>query len=466
MRVRIPKEAFTPVYFPLLREESCRYLLLYGGAGSGKSVFAVQRLLVRLMERPGRNLLVARAVAATHRDSTYALFQQIANRWGVSGLFRFSDLRITCKNGNAVIFKGLDDPEKLKSVTFPRGELTDIWIEEASELNEAQFNQLDLRLRGRQGHKQMLLTFNPISSMHWLKRRFFDHLDPRAKVLRTTYRDNPFLDEDFRRTLEGYRESDPYYYQVYCLGEWGVLGGSIFHPQNTARRLAEAPKPLSRGEFLFSTCYDEELGRVLIREESVRFAPEEGGYISVYREPQPGREYIIGGDTAGEGSDYFVAQVVDRESGEQVCTLRARMDEDLFARQLYCLGTWYNRALVAVESNFSSYPIRELEKLGYANQYARPREEGGGRGFRTTSSTRPLIIAGLVEIAREHPDWLNDPETLREMLSFVRGPRGRPEAQSGAHDDCVMALAIAYYVRESRLPRRTENGWTFGEIER
>jgi len=72
VRVQIPKEAFCPAYFPLLREEDCRYLVLYGGAGSGKSMFAVQRLLVRLMERPMCNLLVARAVAATHRDSTYA----------------------------------------------------------------------------------------------------------------------------------------------------------------------------------------------------------------------------------------------------------------------------------------------------------------------------------------------------------------------------------------------------------
>lgn len=469
MRVTIPRGAFNPVYLPLLREEGSRYLVLYGGAGSGKSLFTVQRLLIRLMEQPGRNLLVARAVAATHRDSTYALFRQVIGKWGLGGVFRCVDgeMRIFCSNGSSVIFKGLDDPEKLKSITFPGGELTDVWIEEASELNEGQFNQLDLRLRGQGLKKQMTLTFNPVSSLHWLKRRFFDRPDPRAVVLKTTYRDNLFLDDDYRRTLEGYRESDPYYYQVYCLGEWGVLGKSVFHPGKVAGRLQQVPGPVDRGEFVFETGYDEGLGRVLLRDGTIRFAGGGGGCVSVYRPPEPGREYVIGGDTAGEGSDYFVAQVLDCGSGEQVCTLRGRMDEDVYARQLYCLGRWYNWALVAVEANFSSYPLRELERLGYPNQYARERIDSGSSrgvqslGFRTTSSTRPVIIAGLVEVVREHADWINDPETLREMLSFVRSSRGRAEAQAGAHDDCVMALAIAYHVRQTRQPQTAETQWSF-----
>lgn len=469
MKVIIPQDAFNPVYLPLLYEEESRYLVLYGGAGSGKSLFTAQRLLIRLMEQPGRNLLVARAVAATHRDSTYALFKQVIGRWGLTSLFKCRDgeLRIACANGNGVIFKGLDDPEKLKSVTFPGGELTDVWIEEASELSEGQFNQLDLRLRGLGLTKQMTLTFNPVSSMHWLKRRFFDSPDPRARVLKTTYKDNLFLDGDYRRTLEGYRESDPYYYQVYCLGEWGVLGKSIFHPGRVAGRLERVRGPIERGEFIFETGYDEQAGRVLIRQETVSFMRDDGGCVSVYRPPEPGHSYVIGGDTAGEGSDYFVAQVLDLDSGEQVCTLRGRMDEDVYARQLYCLGRWYCWALIAVEANFSSYPMRELERQGYPNQYAREGIDPGSfrsvpsYGFRTTSSTRPVIIAGLVEVAREHTDWINDPETLREMLSFVRSRSGRAEAQAGAHDDCVMALAIAYYVRQGWQKPAEEREWSF-----
>ena len=123
MNIIIPKKAFNPKFYPLLREDSHRYLLLYGGAGSGKSVFAVQRFLYRLLTLPLCNLLVVRAVAATNRDSTFALFRQVISRWGLSALFacKESDLRITCANGNSVIFKGLDDTEKLKSITFPKG---------------------------------------------------------------------------------------------------------------------------------------------------------------------------------------------------------------------------------------------------------------------------------------------------------------------------------------------------------
>lgn len=451
--IHLPQEVFTPKFYPLLQEEDHRYLVLYGGAGSGKSVFAAQRFLYRLLSRPLCNLLVVRAVAATHRDSTYALFRQIMAQWGVSQLFtcRETDLRITCKNGNMAVFKGLDDREKLKSITFPKGELTDIWVEEASQISQADFNQLDVRLRGRAAPKQMVLTFNPISAQHWLKSRFFDQPDPRALVMKSTYRDNPFLDEAYRQTLESYRDTDPYYYAVYCLGEWGVLGQSIFDGKRLTQRLGELPGPVKQGDFT----WQEPPGRPgHIARETIRFLESPQGLAKIYREPCPGRSYVVGGDTAGEGSDFNVAQVLDRETGEQVCTLRGPMDEDLFARQLFCLGLYYNTALLAVEINFSTYPVRELERLGYPRQYRRMGEDSlTGRprqswGFRTTSATRPLLIAGLVELARDGPQRLNDRETIQEMLRFVRSDRGRPQAQQGAHDDCVMALGIAWYAKD------------------
>ena len=482
-RVTIPQKAFNPAFLPFLEDQSHRYLVLYGGAGSGKSVFAVQRFLYRLLGLPLCNVLVVRAVAATHRDSTYALFRQVIQRWGLGELFtcRESDLRITCANGNAVIFKGLDDAEKLKSLTFPKGELTDVWVEEASEISEGDFNQLDVRLRGRGAHKQMVLTFNPVSARHWLKRRFFDREDPRAAVMKSTYRDNRFLDGDYKATLESYRDTDPYYYAVYCLGEWGVLGQSLFDARQVSRRLGELPGPVKRGEFTISSRYSPQAEAVLLDRASLRWVDSPTGPVQVYREPEPEGDYILGADTAGEGSDFNVAQVIDRRTGRQVCTLRGQMDEDLFARQLYCLGTWYNTALLAVEANFSSYPIRELERLGYPRQYVRQTEDSfthrptRSYGFKTTSVTRPLLIAGLVEVVRDHPEWLNDRDTLEEMLTFVRNQRGRPEAQQGAHDDCVMALGIAYYVRaQAQGPAgagasspfvsigRGEEGWTSG----
>ncbi len=466
MQVTIPREAFNPLFRPYLTDNTHRYLILYGGAGSGKSVFAVQRFLYRLLTLPLCNILVVRAVAATNRDSTYALFRQVISKWGLSELFscKDSDLRISCANGNSVIFKGLDDTEKLKSITFPKGELTDIWIEEASEVLEEDFNQLDVRLRGKGAHKQMVLTFNPVSVLHWLKLRFFDRKDPRALVLKSTYKDNQFLDEDYKRTLEGYKDTDPYYYSVYCLGEWGVLGQTIFDAQKVSERLSQLAGPVRRGEFTFATWYSPEANEVLIDDSTIRWVEMDTGPIQIYQEPAPGGAYVIGADTAGEGSDFNVGQVIDHITGQQVCTIRGQMDEDLFAKQLYCLGKHYHTALVSVEANFSSYPIRELERLRYPRQYVRQAEDSfthrirQSYGFKTSSVTRPLVIAGLVEVVREHPEWLNDRDTLNEMLTFVRNENGRPEAQEGAHDDCVMSLGIAYYTRGRSAPAQGDGG--------
>ena len=466
MQVTIPRGAFNPLFRPYLTDNTHRYLILYGGAGSGKSVFAVQRFLYRLLTLPLCNILVVRAVAATNRDSTYALFRQVISKWGLSELFscKDSDLRISCANGNSVIFKGLDDTEKLKSITFPKGELTDIWIEEASEILEEDFNQLDVRLRGKGAHKQMVLTFNPVSVLHWLKLRFFDRQDPRAVVLKSTYKDNQFLDEDYKRTLEGYKDTDPYYYSVYCLGEWGVLGQTIFDAQKVSERLSQLAGPVRRGEFTFATWYSPEANEVLIDDSTIRWVEMDTGPIQIYQEPAPGGAYVIGADTAGEGSDFNVGQVIDHITGQQVCTIRGQMDEDLFAKQLYCLGKHYHTALVSVEANFSSYPIRELERLRYPRQYVRQAEDSfthrirQSYGFKTSSVTRPLVIAGLVEVVREHPEWLNDRDTLNEMLTFVRNENGRPEAQEGAHDDCVMSLGIAYYTRGRSAPAQGDGG--------
>lgn len=128
-------------------------------------------------------------------------------------------------NGSLIIFKGIDDPEKIKSIA----NITDIWIEEASELNENDFNQLDLRLRGNTNStKQIYITFNPISQLHWLKKSFFDSPRSNAIVVKSTYKDNVFIDKDYFHVLEKLKFTNPQYYKIYALGEWGVIGDLIF----------------------------------------------------------------------------------------------------------------------------------------------------------------------------------------------------------------------------------------------
>jgi len=222
-------------------------------------------------------------------------------------------------------------------------------------------------------------------------------------------------------------------------------GSPVFRNEDLVVRRANTQPPLLRGLFCFD--YDG------LQISGIRLMPDSGGPVTVYSPPEPGVPYVIGGDTAGDGSDWFTAQVLDNRTGKQAAVLRHRCDEGLYARQLYCLGQYYNTALIGVEANYSTFPIRELERLGYPRQYVREAEDTfTGRlresfGFLTTSVTRPLIIAGLVEVARDSPELICDFDTLGEMLSFVYNSHRRPEAMAGAHDDLVMALAIAHYIR-------------------
>lgn len=455
VNIQISKKVFNKAFLPYLENDK-RYLVFYGGAGSGKSFFIGERYIYKILVSKRFNLLVTRKTSKSNRDSTFALFKQIINKWKLSKYFKIneSDLRIKCLlNGNEIIFAGLDDVEKLKSITFSKGELTDIWIEEASEILESDFNQLDVRLRGKGTKKQIVISFNPIDINHWLKRRFFDRKDDNITIFHSTYKDNEFLDDDYKQLLEGYKETDEYYYNVYCLGMWGVLGKTVFDARKINERLQNLKKPLKVGYFTYDYDDTKTKGKKI---SNIKWVNDRNGYINIYQLPNSPAitKYCIGGDTAGEGSDFFTGHVLDARTGIQVAVLKHQFDADLYAKQMYCLGKYYKDALIGIETNFDSYPIMELERLGYTNMYVREKlDEYTGKlekryGFKTTMLTRPIIIDRLIQIVRENVESINDEDTLQELLTIIRNEKSRIEAPEGGHDDQMMGLAIAHQTRE------------------
>lgn len=196
---------------------------------------------------------------------------------------------------------------------------------------------------------------------------------------------------------------------------------------------------------------------------SYSFVEQEGGFIRIWYKPQAGRPYVIGGDTKGEGSDFFAGRVVDNISGQRVASLHGQMDADVYAHQMYCLGRWYNNALVGIEVNFDTFPVVELQRLKYPRQYVRQiYDTFTGKhqdrfGFRTDGNTRPLIISKMVVFLRDHIDLIPDVGLLDEALTFVYDANMRPDAESGKHDDLLFADMIAEEIRSQQTREVTKD---------
>lgn len=223
-------------------------------------------------------------------------------------------------------------------------------------------------------------------------------------------------------------------------------GTGVFDNEQIVLRLERLPSPAGRGEFTDSEWTESEMGPV-----------------TLYELPEEGVPYVLGGDTAGEGSDYFTAIVINNVTGRIAAKLRQKYSEPEYVRQIYALGRLYNDALVAIETNFSTYPVMKLQEMEYPNQYSREREDTYTRqmrksyGFRTDRQSRPRAIANLVEVFSAHPEWFTDRELLEEMLTFCYNEDHRPEALAGKHDDLVMGAAITYAVRhQQRMTVLTE----------
>lgn len=204
------------------------------------------------------------------------------------------------------------------------------------------------------------------------------------------------------------------------------------------------------------------------RIKNIRFVESRDGYITIHEEPRKKYNtdgdliglapYAIGGDTAGTGKDFFTAKVICCLDDRVVATLhKQNIDEDLYAEQMYCLGTYYHEALIGIEINYSRQPTRILQrKYSYPNLYMRERFDSVADkpvmdyGFETTSRTKPIIIGELVTIMRQDATIEPDVPTLKEMTTFVKKDNGKMEALDGCHDDLVMACAIGHFVAKKQ----------------
>ncbi len=228
-------EAFNSKYLPLLWNRT-KNLFLYGGAGSGKSHFAAEKILLRIILGFNKGIvhkfLLIRKTQPSLRRSSFALINHYIDAWGLKGLVDVNktDMTFSFYNGSQILCVGLDDVQKLKSIEG----ITGVWIEEVNEITYNDFIQIVLRLRGNTpSYKQIIGTFNPVDIAHWLKVKIQDSGYPNTEFIHTTYKDNRFIDKEYCEILEDLVNHDENFHRIYAKGEWGVLENLIYSKYTT-----------------------------------------------------------------------------------------------------------------------------------------------------------------------------------------------------------------------------------------
>lgn len=213
-----------------------RYRILKGGRGSKKSTTTAMWFIYNMMKYPLANTLVVRQTFNSHLDSTWTQLKWAANNLGVLHLWNFTKSPLAATyipTGQKILFRGLDDPMAITSITVDKGVLCWCWFEEAFQVrSEDAFNKVDMSIRGTMpdGYfKQVTLTFNPWSDKHWIKRRFFDVEDENVIAITTNYLCNEWLDDADRNIFEQMKTNQPNRYKVEGLGQWGVIDGVVFN---------------------------------------------------------------------------------------------------------------------------------------------------------------------------------------------------------------------------------------------
>ena len=252
-------------------------MVLYGGAGSGKSHFICEKLLLRILREENHRILVMRKVARTSRRSTYQLFTDYIYRWGVNNLFKFNktEMDIGCVNGNRIYFAGMSGEEEREKIKSIEG-ITSIWLEEASEFTLKDFQEINRRLRGKSAnYKQIILSYNPISVFNWTQGHFIEGMSPqlgrilevsggKLTILRTNYKSNKFLDAEYIEMLENYEGNAR---MVYTLGEYGRLDHAVYANWDIVDEFPETDKEIYGLDFGY--IHPNALVRVYLNEKDL-----------------------------------------------------------------------------------------------------------------------------------------------------------------------------------------------------
>jgi phage terminase large subunit len=217
--LKLNKEMFVPKLFPYLLDYSHRWEFWVGSAGSGKSYTICQKIIVRCTKEKLR-VLVCRRYGTTLRQSVVKQFNDVLTQWKLTKYvkMRQTDFTITFPNGSEIIFSGLDDEEKLLSLT----NISMIWVEEAYQVEKNKVEQLNLRMRGTAANQQLILSWNPINKGSWLYNFTVENPPENSVYIHSCYKDNPFLNDEYRRAIDEMAVRNPAKYRVFGLGEWGV----------------------------------------------------------------------------------------------------------------------------------------------------------------------------------------------------------------------------------------------------
>lgn len=219
INLKLHKSLFAEKFYPYLFDYTTRWEVFYGGAGSGKSYFITQKIIIRCCREPIK-VLVCRRYGSTLRNSCFSLFKEILTRWKLTPYLKIreTDFNIKFPNGSEIIMVGLDEETKLLSLN----NISTVWIEEAYEVPKPIVEQLNLRLRGKADNQQIIMSYNPISKNSWLY-DFCEVNPPESfRYLKTTFRDNPFLNKEYIQSLESLYTRNPAKARVFCDGEYGI----------------------------------------------------------------------------------------------------------------------------------------------------------------------------------------------------------------------------------------------------